>query len=156
AWVKRIEQLIALDRRLPGVLGGEDASPAEQLALAQLCQRYKKRYGDAALLYRRAFTAEPKWAEDLARGHRYNAACAAALAATGRGRGAAQPAADRARLRTQARDWLQADLEARAKLLAGTPASAGALQKYLQHWLDDPDLRGVREVKELGALPREE
>src|SRR5262249_18755090 len=151
-----VEELLALDRRLPGVLRGEAASPAEQLALARLCLRYKKHYTDALLLYERAFTAEPKRVEDLRKWHRYNAACAAVLAA-GKGNWAdplGVPA--QVRLRGRARAWLQADLAARARLLADKPASAGAVRKDLQHWLDDADLSGVRDVKELGALPREE
>src|SRR5262249_39723125 len=64
-WVKDCERLLALEKRLPEVLKGQAASPVEQLNLAILCLHYKKRYGEAALLYGKAFAAEPKWAEDL-------------------------------------------------------------------------------------------
>jgi hypothetical protein len=45
--------------------------------------------------------------------HRYNAACAAALAACGQGKDSAKrDAQERARLRRQALDWLREGLEA--------------------------------------------
>src|SRR5262249_50707944 len=45
-WVKRCEQLLALEKRLPEVLQGGAASPGEQLSLANLCLRYKRRYAE--------------------------------------------------------------------------------------------------------------
>src|SRR5262249_51649093 len=54
---------------------------------------------------------EPKLAEDTRAGHRYNAACAAALA--GAGKGNDKPPLDekdKAYWRKQALDWLKADL----------------------------------------------
>src|SRR5207249_1037550 len=73
-WVEEGERLLALDARLPRVVEqGEAASPAEQLALADLCARFKKRHADAVLLYGKAFAAEPKLARGgLGNGHRYN------------------------------------------------------------------------------------
>src|SRR5262249_34905848 len=50
-WVKRSEQLPALEKRLPEVLQGAAARPGEQVSLAGLCLRYKQRYADAARLY---------------------------------------------------------------------------------------------------------
>jgi tetratricopeptide (TPR) repeat protein len=153
-WVKDCERLLALERRLPDVLAGRDASPAEQLSLADLCRGYLKRYAVAALLYDRAFAAEPKLAEVLNAHYRYNAACAALLGAGGKGFGADKlDAAAKARLRGQALDWLTADLAARGKLLADDPTAAGPVQKALQHWLDDADLSGVRDAKGLAELP---
>src|SRR5262249_8740406 len=146
-----------LGKRLPEVLRGEAATPAEQLSLADLCRRYKQRYLDAVTLSGKAFAAEPKLAEDLSKAHRVNAARAAALAATGQGMGADKlDAAAGARLRGQALDWLRADLTARDKLLTDNPADAATIQGALQRWLDDPDLSGVRDPKELAELPGEE
>jgi hypothetical protein len=80
------ERLLALEARLPAVLQGQDksANAAEHLQFAELCT-LKKRYSDAARFYADAFTAQPKLADDLQAGHRYNAACYAALAATRQG-----------------------------------------------------------------------
>ncbi|HYT95334.1 MAG TPA: tetratricopeptide repeat protein, partial [Gemmataceae bacterium] len=156
-WVKECERLLALDKKLPDVLAGKAASPAEQRSLADLCLRYKKRYADAALLYGKAFAAEPSLANGLNQHHRYNAALAAVLAAGGMGVGADRlDAAAKARLRSQALDWLLAVVAARGKHLSDDPAAAGEIQKALQHWLDTPDLSGVRDAKELAALPDEE
>lgn len=157
AWIKNLEKLVALDQRLPAVLGGEDASPVERLGLAEMCLHYKKRHADAALLYARAFAAEPKLAADFSKAHHINAARAALLAAGGKGNGADKlDIPDRARLRGQAREWLQADLAARGQDLADHPVRAHAIRRFLRHWLDDADLISVRDVKNLGALPREE
>src|SRR6516225_7510968 len=90
AWVKHCQQLLTLEQKLPAVLTGGPAEAGELLALADLCQRYKKRYRDSAALFGKAFAKEPKAAEDLSRGFRYNAACAAVLAAAGKGIGADQ------------------------------------------------------------------
>jgi tetratricopeptide (TPR) repeat protein/serine/threonine protein kinase len=149
-WIKECERLLALEKRLPH---GKAADPAEQLSLADLCLLYKKRYREAARLFGRAFAADPKLAET----HRYNAACAATLAASGKGADADKlHGTDKARLRKQALEWLRADLAGQAKLLAQKPATAEPIQKALHHWLGDPDLSSVRDAKELDALPREE
>ncbi len=62
-----------------------------------------KRFAAAARLWAEALAADPKLGDDRRDNHRYNAACAAALA--GCGRGADDPRPDdaaRARLRGQA------------------------------------------------------
>jgi serine/threonine protein kinase/Flp pilus assembly protein TadD len=147
-WVRRAEQLDALDAKLSRVLQGpaQPADAAEMLALAKLCQDYKKHYAAATRLYAEAFAAEPKLADDLSTVHRYNAACAAALAGCGQGEDAAPlDDAARARLRRQALDWLLADLAARRQLLAKEPAkSRAAVQQTLRHWQQDTDFAGVR------------
>jgi hypothetical protein len=67
-----------------------------QLALADLCRRYKKRYAAAARFYAAAFTAGAAQSSQRA----YNAACAATLAAAGNGEDAAQlDAKEKSRLR---------------------------------------------------------
>jgi serine/threonine-protein kinase len=97
-------------------------------------------------------------AADLKGGHRYNAACAAALAGCGRGEdGAKLSGAERTRWRKQAREWLQADLAAWAKKLAdGAVADRALVQKKLMHWRTDPDLAGLRDPDELAKLPEKE
>jgi serine/threonine protein kinase/Flp pilus assembly protein TadD len=157
-WGRQATTCIELEARLPKVLRGEaqprDADDA--VVLAQLSQEKKKLYAGAARLYGAAFARDPRLADDLDALHRYNAACAAALAGCGRGEDATGLGEEeRARLRRQALDWLRADL-APYTGLAGGPAEVRAfVQKTMRHWLQDADLAGVR-GKALAELPETE
>jgi serine/threonine-protein kinase len=125
----------------------------ERLGLLDPCY-FHKRYLAAARLYAEAFAADPKLAEDFSTGHRYNAACCAALAASARGNDSATLGdGGRVRLRQQAYRWLRADLEHRSKLLQGSRAE---LHRHMQHWQKDPDLATVRDRAALAALPEAE
>jgi tetratricopeptide (TPR) repeat protein len=159
-WVRNAERLVALDDKLPDVISGKvhPADTAERLALAKFCQKHKKRYAAAARFYTEAFAAEPKLSGDQPSVLRYNAACAAALASCGQGEDARSlDDKERARLRRQALDWLQADLAAWGRLLEKEPAKAGpAVMQQMQHWKDDADFVGVRGVETLGRLPAAE
>jgi tetratricopeptide (TPR) repeat protein len=159
-WVKQFERLVALDDKLPDFLSGKvhPADTAERLALAELCQEHKKRYAAAARFYAEACAAEPKLSGDGPSGLRYNAACAAALAGCGQGQDAKSLGdKERAGLRRQALDWLQADLAAWRRLLEKESAKAGpAVMQQMQHWQDDADFAGVRGVEALGRLPAAE
>jgi serine/threonine-protein kinase len=149
-WVRECERLLALEARLPAVLQDQDkpTNTAEQLQFADLCT-FRKRYGDAARFYADAFTAQPKLADDLPARHRYNAACAAALAAAGQSSDTAKlDDKERARLRQQALAWLRADLAAWNK-----SSDRAVVQRTLTHWQRDPDLAGVRDKDALAKLP---
>src|SRR5262249_45675403 len=142
--------------KLSAILKG-DAQPAdttERLLLADLWQ-YKQRYVAAARFYADAF-ADPKLADDQRQQHRYNAACAAALAGCGEGEDAIK-LTDRERtdLRQQALNWLQDDLATQTKL-ADNAAARPRIRKALRHWQEDADLAGVREEKALQQLPEPE
>jgi hypothetical protein len=158
--LQECERWLALEKRLPAVLQGQakPASAAERLALAQLCQRHKEFYAASARFYAEAFAEEPGLAQDLRAGHRYNAACAAALASAGRGHDAAKlDDPERARLRQQALGWLRADLGAWAQVLDKAPAKARpVVRRTLAHWRADADLAGVRDKAELARLPEAE
>jgi tetratricopeptide (TPR) repeat protein len=153
------EGLLALDTKLTAILKGEahPADTAERLDLAKLCQQYKKRYAAAVGFFTDAFAAEPNLAADLKSGHRYNAACAAALAGAGKGEDAAKlDDTERARLRQQALTWLRADLTAWGKLLEQQPDKArAAVLKTMQHWQQDADFASVR-GDALAKLPETE
>jgi tetratricopeptide (TPR) repeat protein len=155
-WVKKGERLLELDGKLPAILKG-DSQPtdaAEQAELANLCLSYKNYPAAATRLYAAALKAEPK----LAGKHRYNAACAAALAGCGQGKDADQlDDPERTRWRQQALDWLRADLDLWRKRLAdGTPADRHATRTMLQHWQLDTNLAGVRDAAPLKKLPDKE
>jgi serine/threonine-protein kinase len=155
----KAERLAAVQDKLPAFLKG-DFKPTtndERLALFEWCQ-IRKLNRTAAGLYGAAFAADAKLADDLKTGHRYSAACFAALAAAGQGEDAAQlDDKERSRLRQQARDWLRADLALRAKQLeSGQPADRAAAQQALRHWQQDSDLAGLRDAAALAQLPAEE
>jgi tetratricopeptide (TPR) repeat protein len=162
-WVRRAERLVQLDSKLPKVLSGEaqPADAAERVELARLCQeQFKQLYAAATRFYTDAFTADPHLADSRRAQHRYNAACAAALAGRGRGKDAARfDDQDRARVRHLALDWLRAELGAWQKLRQKDPEKAGAVvRQTLQHWQDDADLAGVRgeDLVKLPAAERQE
>src|SRR5262249_8169943 len=146
-WVQNADRLIQVEGRLPAILTGEirPANSDEELALAVLCQRYKRLYATAAHFYAGAFAGNPKLAEDRRAGHCYNAACAAALAAAGQGEDAPHPP-DKVRLslRRQALAWLRDDLAAYTKLAAPDDAKAkDFVRQNLAHRQQDGDLASV-------------
>jgi tetratricopeptide (TPR) repeat protein len=160
-WVRQCEHLVELDGQLPGFISGNatPASAGERLELGWISV-LKHLNRAAARFYEGAFDAEPRLAENLGASHRYNAACAAALAGTGQGKDAGQlDAQERARLRRQALGWLRADLEAWGRLLDKAPEEArpaAPVAGVLQHWLVDADLAGLRDPKALARLPEAE
>src|SRR5262249_30337203 len=126
-WVAEAERLAVLAARLPTLLKAEDhpKDVAERLALAQMCYD-TKRYAAAGRFWAEALAADPKRGDDHRIGHRYNAACAAALAAAGQATADPKPdEAARTKLRGQALDWLKAELAAWAQVLDVGDPKAG-------------------------------
>jgi tetratricopeptide (TPR) repeat protein/serine/threonine protein kinase len=157
-WVREAEQLVELETQLPAFVEGKTkpAGSAEALQLAAMCV-LKRLQGAAARFYAEAFAGTPTLANDLNAGHRYNAACAAALAGCGQGNDAGRlDARERARLRGQALAWLRADLTAWGGLLDKNPAKPQQTVEVLRHWLADPDFTGVRGPEALAKLPESE
>jgi tetratricopeptide (TPR) repeat protein len=149
----------ALDKRLAAIKAGEQPpkDEAERLALAQ--QAYDRSlYATAARLWGEALANNPKLADDRQAAHRYNAACAAALAGCGMGRD--DPPSDRAsmvKLRFQALDWLKAELAVWSKFLeSGPPQARPVVASSLTHWQEDSDLASIRDEKQLAKLTDEE
>ena len=154
-WVSECRRLVELEQKLPVFLKGE-VSPRdadERLILADLCYQ-KALHAASARFYGQAFADQPTLAEDLRTGHRYNAACEAALAGSGTGKDDPPPGeASRARFREQALGWLRADLAAHGKVLDGGDANARqALFKELDHWKKYTDLAGIRDEAALAKL----
>jgi tetratricopeptide (TPR) repeat protein len=152
------ERFAALDEKLAAVLGGqaEPSSAAERTELASLCQHPARRlYVTAARFAADAFAADARLAADLSQAHRYNAACAAAIAGCGQGKDAEKlDDRERTRLRQQALTWLRADLAAWRK--AAEAKLRPVVRQRMQHWLGDTDFAGVRDPQALAKLPETE
>jgi eukaryotic-like serine/threonine-protein kinase len=128
----------------------------ERLALLGVCQ-FTDRPVASARLYANAFAADPRLAEDLRAGHRYNATRAAALSGCSRGVDAAELGEpERLRWREQSRDWLRSDLAAWNKLLADPMTARDPVRTALSRWHGEPDLAGLREPAELEKLSDDE
>jgi tetratricopeptide (TPR) repeat protein len=159
-WVRQAERLVELDAKLPPILKGETkpANTGECIELALMCLQCKHLNRAAAQLFARTFAERPQLADDLEAQHRYNAACAAALAGCGQGKDADQSdAKERTRLRRRALDWLRADLAAWGRLLEKEPKKvAPALAETMQYWQQDTDFSGVRGPEALARLPEAE
>ena len=145
--------------RLPPVLSGKlqprDVAEIKMLAdVSYLTQQHS----NSAKLWARAFHEQPAFADDMRAQNRYNAACAAALAASGQGKD--EPPLDdgkKAHWRKQAIAWLKADLAAWSKLLAnGPPQAKQSIAQTLQHWKADIDLAGLRDAAALAKLSDDE
>jgi tetratricopeptide (TPR) repeat protein len=157
-WVRQTERLAALESKLPAFLNGElePSDTAERLGLIHVCQA-KKLHATAARLYADAFADDPKLADDLQAGHRYNAACSAALAGAALSEDAARLGKERTRLRKQALDWLRADLGQYTKRLeGGTRVVRRMVQQRMRHWQKDGDLAGLRDKALVEKLPADE
>jgi tetratricopeptide (TPR) repeat protein len=159
--LKQCQQLLLLERRALALADGQaqTSDTAELLRLADFCLRYRRPRA-AVCLYASALASQPALAEDRREGHRYNAACAAALAAAGQGQDADKlESKERVRLCRQALNWLRADLEAWGRPLDGEPdkaRSAVQVARVLGHWLVDSDLASVRGPEALARMPEAE
>jgi eukaryotic-like serine/threonine-protein kinase len=148
--------MVALDARMSAILRG-DQQPKDNRERLQLGQRAYDRalHAAAAKLWADALDADPKLAEDRRAQYRYNAACAAALAGSGEGKDV--PAPDdvaKAKLREQARAWLQADLAVWTRFVdSGPPQARPFIVQTLEHWREDADLAGIRDEGGLAKLP---
>jgi serine/threonine-protein kinase len=157
--LERARELAAVEGKLPALIRGESqpADNPERLAAADMCY-IKGLHAASTRFYTDAFERQPALVEDRDPPHRYNAACAAALAGCGKGRDEPPPdARAQAALRTQALAWLRAERDVWSKALseADPKARADAL-RWLRHWRKDVDLAGVRDPEALARLPEAE
>jgi serine/threonine protein kinase/Flp pilus assembly protein TadD len=157
--LQKVQRFLELEPRLPRMLKGEEqpADALERLTLADLCS-HKNLYAASARWYAEAFGEQPSLADDLSSGHRYDAACSAALAGCGQGKDAASLGnKEHGRLRRQALSWLKDDLQAKQRLLEKDPDRAGPMIGWqLRHWMQAPDFSGVRGAEDLAKLPEAE
>jgi tetratricopeptide (TPR) repeat protein len=152
------ERLANLAERLPELLKADLPKDATDcLDLAKMC-RDKKLYTSATRFLHAALEADPKLGDDREAPHRYDGACAAALAAEGQGQ--EEPPTDessKAKLRGQALQWLKDELATWAKLLESAPPKARpGIVQTLDDWRQDPDFASLRDPKALAKLPEAE
>jgi tetratricopeptide (TPR) repeat protein len=140
-WLESAERKAEMEGRLDRVLSGVERprDAAERILFAEVLYA-KSRHAESTRMYVEAFAEAAAAADDLAQGHRYNAACSAAMAA-------ARGGADAAEWRGRALEWLRAELAAQLK--AATDPVA-----VLEHWKRDRDLTAVRD--HLDDLPKAE
>ena len=156
-WVRSGVRAVRIERRLRLVIRGEvePSSVRERLVLAEMAHR-TKRFAASARILTEAFEAEPTIAENLDQPYRYNAACAAAKAASGLGVDAESLDSEaRTEWRARALDWLEADLAAR-KRRAGSDAAKKKLLKMMRSWNEDPDLGPVRDPEFIAKMTPDE
>jgi serine/threonine-protein kinase len=156
-WVRMARRAVELNRKLPALLKGDvmPKNAAEQIELAELCF-LKRWHSSSARFYADAFAASPDLANKAM--HRYNAACAAALAGSGRCEGPVKlDDRQRADLRRQALGWLNDERSAWASRIDSGDAKERALiRKMIEDSRTNRDLAGVRDGDALGKLPAEE
>jgi tetratricopeptide (TPR) repeat protein len=155
---RECRRLIDADGKLKALLAGKDPSADAPTLLRMAFVARGPVYQlplTAARLYRDAFTADGKLADNVPTQARYNAACAAALAAAGRGKDADKlDDNERATWRRQALAWLRADLAWwRNEYYKGDPKTNAAIERQLRHWQTDADLAAVRDKAALANLP---
>jgi serine/threonine-protein kinase len=148
--------MAAFDARLKAIVKGEQRPKdvGERLRFAQRAYDLT-RHAAAARLWQEALEADPKLGDDRQAQHRFNAACAAALAECGKGKDDPPPSHEqKTKLRRQALDWLTAELGAWTKFLeTADKEQRDNVVKTLEHWQQDADLAGIRDDAELAKLP---
>jgi serine/threonine-protein kinase len=151
--------MAAFDARLRAIVKGEQRpnDVGERLQLAERAYEIA-RYAAAARLLQEALELDPRLGDDRQAQHRYNAACAAAQAGSGRGKDDPAPSEpQKTKLRQQALDWLTAELGDWAKLLATADnEQRGGIKQTLEHWQQDNDLASIRDEAELAKLSETE
>jgi serine/threonine protein kinase/Flp pilus assembly protein TadD len=155
-WVKECERLIEMDaHEAAGKQSFADAG--ERLLYGAHCFR-TRRLDQSARHFEEALADNSPGAADLVSRYRYNAACAAALAGIGEGDDTSSlTEAQLARRRGQARDWIRACLQESARVLESKDQDAPAKTvSRFEHWLRDPDLRGIRDQEYIAKLVPDE
>jgi tetratricopeptide (TPR) repeat protein len=147
----------AFNARFDAVIAGEAPKDNDERRELALHAYVAMRYVVSARLWAEALENDPSLAQRPYQQLRFNAACAAALAGCGHGIDHPPPnEATKAKLRDQARAWLEAELAAWSNLLDTKPEDRFTIVQSLQHWKQDPDLAGVRDEAGMDALPKSE
>jgi serine/threonine protein kinase/tetratricopeptide (TPR) repeat protein len=148
------------ERRLLMIIGDQvETTDSREAFLAARLASSRRWPAVAARLFTSAFSADPSLAADRRSESLSAAACAAALAGTGRGEAPGELSADQMEdWRRQALTWLRADLEAEERLFQERAGDnfVDAREDFgdsLVRWMHAPDLSGVRDEAPLSSLP---
>lgn len=139
------ERFLSIVPRIPEFVAGtvRPVDATETLMLAETC-RHRRQSSDAVRFYREAFADQPSLAENADRQYRFHAARTALLAARHETELGNETAASQ--FRSQAREWLLADVRAAKLLVAENPSQQLKARSRLTSWKADPALSGVLDV----------
>ncbi len=137
---------LQLEKELAEFQEGTAMPASKQLELANFAQKYKSPE-QAYNMYLAAFEAEPSFEKDFEKQHRYDAACLAALTFEETGD---------AKVQSQCLKWLEDEFKLHQSIYAKEKEKRPLVQKRWSHWLQDPDLKAVREQPQLKKLPDED
>lgn len=154
AWLAEAERLFALQGDLAEFLSsGQTPGDSEScFVLAESCLD-QQRYAASVRLYEKGLELAAMSGSPVGV-HRYNAACAAAMASDQRGDVGELPVPEQERLRQQALTWLELEL-ARVLELQQQQSAAPPVES-LRGWLTDPQLAPLREDQGLSRLGDDE
>jgi len=156
--LKKCERRLELEGQVEAILRGE-ARPTDDAHLLELGELLlaKKRFCEAAGLYRRGFAGSPSLdGDELAKHHHYGACAALGCAATVRSE--SNPNGDSPEIwRRLALDWLKSGLSHWTKRAnQGTPEDLAWVARHMAFWSHGNGLATIREAVELDRLPESE
>jgi hypothetical protein len=153
------ERMKAHESQLMELLDGsyKPKSALELVDFARLCA-LRQHFSTSCRLWGEAFKTNPRLADDIRAGLRYQAARAAAQAAHIQQEGDTTSGTDRPeQLRTQALAWLNADLAAHTRILdSGVLRDRATLPRRLGQWRVDPALAYLHDDAVLAGLSEPE
>jgi serine/threonine-protein kinase len=160
------EQLLPLEPHLAAIFAGVHVSPKEpamaagaaraKAAFAEWCWNYKSKSVTAVRIYEDAFVTEMSLADDLRTKHRFRAACAAAIAASGADAESTKlDDREKAVFRQKAFAWLKSDSLAWIRWHK-EGKSGDVLVQTLNHWRECHELAGVRDETAIAQLSEKE
>ncbi len=152
-------RFVELDRRLNAVAAGDSAKNVQELLALGRRAYDTRKFLLAARWFDQAIQLDARIAQHPQLQIPYNAACSAALAASGQdASNQALEDAEKSRLRSQAAAWLNQELKRWQKVQSENPKPEAQklVAQILSHWLDDSDLASIRESSKLANLPEPE
>lgn len=142
------------EERLKAIARGATPRNMEERLSIALRAYGTRQFALAARLWGQAVEADPVPTTGRLVGHKYNAACAAALAASGEGSDSPTDEGEKRQLTRRAIGWLERDLAEWIQWFKG--ANEGRRQQLaatMAHWQEDPDLEWLRDPMTIARLP---
>jgi tetratricopeptide (TPR) repeat protein len=147
-WVEDAERLIATDEKFSAADKAQPGDAVERANWAR-CLYYKGSHTEAVRQFTTAFADQPALADEVLRGHRLDAARAAAAACDIAG----IDDGEQKRLRRQSLTWMMQDLTAwRNQLTNASEETRTRVTRLLMRWRHDPVLAPIRDMQHLSGL----